>query len=285
MDTLLKHQDQTPPPGRPPYFYKYKYIDDSRLEHSSHLFAHNELYFCSVSAFNDPFDCSFQVDSSCSKVERRKYHQYILEKYETSHDIHNLQETLDAAEQNLDPGLTKFFDKMAQNQTMREVKEWGIYCMSEVPDNILMWTHYANAHYGFCLQFLDKQGQPFRVEPKPETRGKTPECLVPLRVQYSDKFPVVNFIRDNRMTVGLKTCLTKAEQWEYEQEWRMVDVNGPGPHKFPPQCLTGVIFGCRMLEKHKELIRSWCKDRQPAITYYEARQNEDSYSLNIVEIS
>ena len=61
--------------------------------------------------------------------------------------------------------------------------------------------------------------------------------------------------------------------------------NGSGPRQFPPQNLTGVIFGCRMLEKHRKLIRDWCKGRRPAITYYEAQQSEDSYSLKIVEIS
>ena len=148
-----------------------------------------------------------------------------------------------------------------------------------------MWAHYANDHRGFCLEFLNEQGQPFSVEPKPECRGKTPEFLVPLPVLYSEQYPVVNFIRDNREKVAIKTCLTKAEQWEYEQEWRMVDLNGPAPHQFTPHCLTGVIFGCRMSEEHKKRIRRWCKDRQPAIKYYEAKQSEDSYKLNIVEIS
>ena len=58
-----------------------------------------------------------------------------------------------------------------------------------------------------------------------------------------------------------------------------------GSYQFEPQCLTGVIFGCRMLEKHKDMIREWCKNRRPAITYYEAKQSENSYKLNIVEIS
>lgn len=243
------------------------------------------MYFSSVNDFNDPFDCTFQVDSSCSEAERRRYRQYILEKYELSHDRHKIQETLDAAEKNLGPGLTKFFDKMVQECNMAEVKRWGLYCLSAVPDNILMWAHYANAHRGFCLQFLNDQSQRFRVKSNPEERGETSEFLGPVPVRYSKQYPIVNFIHDDLMTVGRKICLTKAGQWKYEQEWRMMDMNARGPHQFLPQCLTGVIFGCKMQDKHKEMIRGWCKNRQPAITYYEAKQNEDSYSLNIVEIS
>ena len=40
-----------------------------------------------------------------------------------------------------------------------------------------------------------------------------------------------------------------------------------------------------MPEEHKALIRDWCKNRQPGMKYYEAQQSEDSYSLNIVEVS
>ena len=199
--------------------------------------------------------------------------------------MHNLQEDLDAAEKHLGPSLTKFFDKVSQNLILADAVRWGLYCLSAVPNNILMWAHYANAHQGFCLQFLNEQSQRFRVKPHPGERGETPEFLGPVPVRYSKQYPVVNFIRDKRMTVGIKTCLTKARQWKYEQEWRIVDINGQGPHQFLPQCLTGVIFGCRMSAEHKKLIRDWCKDRQPAITYYEAKQSEDSYLLNIVEIS
>ena len=28
-----------------------------------------------------------------------------------------------------------------------------ITCFSETPDNMLMWSHYANAHQGFCVEY------------------------------------------------------------------------------------------------------------------------------------
>ena len=269
------------------HFYKYKYIDEDHLEYSSRIFTDHELHFSSVNDFNDPFDCTFKADSNCSGAEadRRRFYQSMLEKYDPSLDSHTIQEAVDAAEQHFGPGVTKFLDKRSQDLILAEARRWGLYCLSAVPNNILMWAHYANAHQGFCLQFLNEQGQPFRIKPNPGERGETPEYLDPVPVRYSNQYPVVNFNRDERMTMVRKTCFTKARQWIYEEEWRMVDINGPGPHQFSPQCLTGVIFGCRMSEEHKKLIRDWCKDRQPAITYYEAKQSEDSYSLNIVEIS
>ena len=32
-------------------------------------------------------------------------------------------------------------------------QNWGVYCLCEKPDNLLMWSHYASAHQGICLQF------------------------------------------------------------------------------------------------------------------------------------
>ena len=65
----------------------------------------------------------------------------------------------------------------------------------------------------------------------------------------------------------------------------MIYLDGPGLYHFEPQSLTGVILGCRMSEKHKEMIREWCGNREPAIKYYETRESEDSYTLDIVELS
>ena len=62
----------------------------------------------------------------------------------------------------------------------------------------------------------------------------------------------------------------------------MVDLNGPGSLQFPSHCLTGVIFGSRISDKHKEMIRSWCKDWETTVEYYEAQLSDDSYSLKII---
>lgn len=32
-------------------------------------------------------------------------------------------------------------------------KEIGVYCLTTVPDSILMWSHYANNHKGVCLEY------------------------------------------------------------------------------------------------------------------------------------
>jgi len=79
-----------------------------------------------------------------------------------------------------------------------------------------------------------------------------------------------------------KGFFTKATQWKYEREWRLLDDNGAEQHQFPSRFLTGVIFGCEMSKNHKEMVREWCKGRQTPITYYKAQRAADAYALKII---
>ncbi len=255
-------------PDRPVYFYKYKYIDQAAPEHSSRIFTHNELHFCTADDFNDPFDCRFRVELIGSDDEKLKFCEKLLKGQDSSLNGQQLRAKAIQFSAYLNSHDSK---KMVQEAAIQEVGTYGICCFSKVRDNILMWAHYANAHRGFCLEFL--------VEPKPRREY---EILEPHRVKYSDKYPVVNRLHDTDKVLAEKTILTKANQWKYEEEWRMVDPNGPGPHQFSSRLLTGVIFGCRMPENHKKMIRDWCKDRETTVEYYEAQLSDDSYSLKII---
>ena len=216
-----------------------------------------------------------------SPAEKSEYVQRVLKKFDSSLNRRDRRSGIRVGKKIFeDPA----FLEAAQDSNRQEIERWGICCLSEVRDNILMWSHYAKAHHGFCLQFWNEHGKSFGVKRKSEDRGSKPHLLVPLQVRYYDKYPIVNCISDNPKTMAEKTCLTKAAQWKYEKEWRMVDLSGPGLHQFPSQLLTGVIFGCRMSDEHKAMIRRWCGERQQAMTYYQARQSENGYSLNITKI-
>ncbi len=281
--TLKDNKEQSSPPEPPAQLYKYKSIDDNHPEYSSRIFTHNELYFCSVKDFNDPFDCMYQVEWHGSPEEERNYLLRLLDKFDPSRNRREDDALISKGKELFaDPVLRK----IAQVVNRQEIESWGVCCLSAVPPHeILMWSHYADHHRGFCLEFSNELSQPFAVRRKPEDRDKQPEVLAPFKVKYDEEYPVLNCIRDQPMAMAKKAIFRKAKSWEYEKEWRMVDINGQGSLQFPSQCLTGVIFGCKMSEEHKELIRSWCTNRQPAITYYQARQSADSYRLHIDAIS
>ncbi len=127
-------------------------------------------------------------------------------------------------------------------------KMLGVYCFSEKRDNILMWAHYAKQHTGFCLEF-DIDNDFFR----PIT------CAI--KVEYDTILPVLNILQLGnypKREIG-RRLLTKADDWEYEQEWRIVETKkGPGIQNFPEDALSGVILGCRISPENKENVFSWC---------------------------
>ena len=234
----------------------------------------------SFTDFNDPFDCTFRPTFEGSKYDKAKFAQIAvrheggrLKRKELREKVRGELHQLD------DPG----FRNDVRNSMMREMKTWGICCFSAVRDNILMWSHYANKHQGFCLEFAnERNNERFGVEVRDDGQYEEPMVSAPLQVGYSDIYPVANLIHDN---ISKEIFLTKAKQWAYEEEWRLIVPHHLGTWHFPSQYLTGVIFGCRMSDEHKEMIREWCRNREPAISYYEARESEDSYALNIVEMS
>ena len=271
--TLKDNKDQSSPPEPPAHLYKYKSIDDNRREYSSCIFTHNELYFCVPEDFNDPFDCKFQLSLSGPKSKRKQFSEKILKQHHRHLNRQGRRATFRREGKNV---IQPEFEDATRDLMFQELNKWGICCLSKVNHDILMWSHYGNAHRGFCLEFSTQQEQIlFGVE-------LPTEIAVPLPVKYSPQYPIVNPIVGKEMN---ETLLTKAKQWEYEQEWRIITPQHTGLLAFPAQCLTGIIFGCRMSEEHKKLIRAWCRDRQPSITYYQARQSPNSYRLHIDEIS
>src|SRR3546814_10746318 len=102
------------------------------------------------------------------------------------------------------PNLTDFFDKK-----MNELL--GALCLSEVPDNQLMWAHYGMSLTGFALEF-DAGHEYFH-----EQRSPGDELRHLRRVIYQDARPSGDF-SDMDAT---KLMLIKGSNWSYEREWRI----------------------------------------------------------------
>jgi len=131
-------------------------------------------------------------------------------------------------------------------------KEWindfRILCLTEGPDHVAMWHHYADEYKGVVLEFrcLDETDSPL---------------LAAEKVNYSpDTSPLFTaegwadiLIRDMRNAIDLLFNLattTKAADWAYENEWRVVTwkrkEDPPGPYSFYPfhrRELAKIYFG------------------------------------------
>ena len=255
-------------PDRPMHLYKYRSIDDNNREWTESIFRENKVYFSSADQFNDPFDCKHGYSFAGTEREQRNY---LRELTRHSHPDWSRAEIRRVSRKyDLRVAKKPGFEKELENIAGRIISGLGICCLTEVPNDLLMWSHYANAHKGYCIQFLNDNNEFFMKNTR--------------KVVYSEEFPIVN-LQDTGEEHVRKALYTKAKQWEYEQEWRSFDQEtGPGLKTISEHLITGVIFGCRMTKEHKIFVRELCNGRTNTVKFSEGRECERKYGLDIVDL-
>ena len=120
------------------------------------------------------------------------------------------------------------------------------------------------SHSGICLKFLAEENTPLFVGAQ--------------KVEYLTEYPQVHLYDDPRWHIK-SFLLTKAYDWSYEQEWRIIDTKGRGNKSFPDNLLTGVILGVRMLPEDRDYMVNLIKQRKSPVEIYQANIKEGSFSL------
>lgn len=101
----------------------------------------------------------------------------------------------------------------------------SIACFSESIDSILMWSHYADSHKGFALEY------DFRptLEQPIKNVGLFPVVYSEERFDISDYIAwaflrIIGFpAKMPDISASIKNALWKSDVWAYEKEWRMID--------------------------------------------------------------
>lgn len=237
----------------------YKYCKMSKYTEA--IFVKNELYFAPPAKFNDPFDTRINYVMEGNRHTVELFIKKILKKY-TEFDKKRRRAILK------NPSLKQDYLIGLYNQSDSHRTEIGILSLTIKNDNILMWAHYAENNTGFCLIF-DGTNEFFSKS---------------IPVNYDKKLLVINVLKKPDNYTMEDMILTKSEDWEYEQEWRIVktpSLGGPGVRKFPEESLKGIIFGCDMKSKDKEKILSWCNTRKYKPKLYNAEPKKEEYGLII----
>jgi hypothetical protein len=207
----------------PAKLYKYQCVSKQSLEN----LINGCIYFSKPENFNDPFDCK-------ETIRFREPKKSELIKYG------NMSKT------------ARFYIEQNrqswQAERERVLQQMGVACFSATTaDNILMWSHYADRHMGFCLEF-DRGIDPFnRAERVIYSRyyGIVPALLL-LQKRNDPEF-------QEKAQVVWSDKITKSTCWKYEREWRIFDKPGKSC-PYDKVALTGVYFGYRMSEEDKKTI-------------------------------
>jgi hypothetical protein len=289
----------------PRRIYKYREVCVCSLD----CLETNSVWMASPDSYNDPYDSSIMLPTASiqRKLEARLA-KTIIEKYRL--DNHLPSERLNAAISSPEPlkTLVGYFPELPSVGPNQDWKSKAAYCsaevtklsnaarytiaewrkfakicsFSEVPDSLLMWSHYADHHRGLCIEYdLEALGDPNHFFRK---------NLYP--VLYSSDFynldPFVKGLSGGPETRGsfqpmlpLLAMLTKFQGWEYEREWRLFQETSSitGGAKKEAPVPSRIFLGPRFdpsLAEGPRLI-SICREKQ--IPLLRMRLGDDKFEL------
>lgn len=182
---------------------------------------------------------------------------------------------------------------------VREVSAtFGALCLAGVPDDPLLWGHYADGHRGFALGF-DTEHEWFQ-------RASPPDSILNaiLKVTYQAERPVVQMTDEiERAATGYgvyaKSMLfTKHQSWAYESEWRLVRELATASlvettedratihlFEFPPAALFEVVLGARVADNAvNEIVDILGRSDFSHVRLRRAHVSKSSYVLRIDDV-
>lgn len=192
-------------------------------------------------------------------------------------DRNQRRQMLRFTEQRLDS--PEVFDVLREQRAL-SVNFVGILSLSALPNQVLMWSHYAEAHTGICLRFNRSSPWAFPF-------------IAAQKVIYSAERPVLNPITDtdpdNAQALVDKVILTKADFWAHEEEWRVmshpnssIGMGGPGLTTFAPRALDGIILGACISDADAAAVARWTAVRKYPVELLRAQPDSDRFRINIV---
>ncbi|MCL1066700.1 DUF2971 domain-containing protein [Shewanella olleyana] len=220
---------------------------------------------------------------SMVESELSKYPEHIRNQIPKS----KFQELLELFVQSKNEEFNAVMDKAKEHAstvlTEKSNELIGVLSLTEKEDNLLMWSHYAESHSGYCIGFNSNHSF-FKRK-----RSEKDEFYHLRKVKYLPHRPSKMMVDMN----GTDMLLLKSEVWEYEQEWRMcavlpdadtiIDAIAPPVHlfKFPEDLIEEVIIGVNAKASLTEAILRIIADN-PELSHVKVKKasvSEVEYAL------
>jgi len=252
----------------PNLLFKYRNWND---KNHRRLISRQEIYFARPSDFNDPFDGNIPV-----RWDLMTYEQCFNKNLEILSIVHKNkdQRKLKEYAKKVTDEMTLWHPDNLMKETQEQLEKWdsiiGLFSLSAVPNNILMWSHYSYNHTGFVVGF-DTESLMFDYD------FDYIESIV-----YQNDYPVI-LGQDDLNTQFYKKFFYKSNLWSYECEWRISKNHITNRIiKLRPSTIKQVIIGCQTnsLEKHK-MIKFIRKHLGLEVQILIANQHNNSFDLII----
>lgn len=242
----------------PAKLYKYQSFKKNPINN----IRERTIWFSKPCGLNDPFDMSISIRFGRKKSDFQELADFIEKDTGLKPDAKHLTNGL--INQKFISSCRNIYDcEMKRRNEM--FQQWGVASFSEIPDNILLWSHYADGHKGFCIEF-DTSYFPFINLKKVH------------KVIYRDSYPYVHpkyVLETNEFP--FTSLITKSKKWKYEQEWRILSTDGDTSIVYEINALTSICFGCLMPADQISKICQLLKNSN--ITFYKMKISDKTYRL------
>ncbi len=277
----------------PTRVYKYRTFSSWTLQ----LMVEDRLWFADPSTFNDPLDVQPTVYEDISSTELERILRKMVERrvggelHATARAIRQsgaapLDHIAELARKSADDLLAQARYRIASldrpdgdeardllgGYVLQEVLhryDHGIVSMATRANCPLMWSHYGDQHNGVCIGY----SVPESVRLAPVAYGGSRSIKASLIRDMVDGDPAATRAVDDAV------LLTKAGDWRYEREWRLIGDMGL---QDCPLEMEELVFGLRCPPIVRFSLATALANRKPAIKLYEIQQKRDSFVLRKV---
>ena len=246
--------------------YRFYKINNKHIDRLRHIFVDRKLYHALPSQLNDPFECRPHFNWQNNPEKIQKIHNHLTKvAIERGHSKKSAKKLIT---QNIKkPGFIK---DTISSSILRTFGEIRICSFTTKKENLLFWSHYADSHRGFCIEF-DATKMPIAYA---------------FKVHYQEDYPKVEYPRPTDAR-GFKPALIKSTSWEYEEEFRTIFV--PVATKQPPNDgdslilrgdeILNVYLGSNISRENRELLAEIIDSGPFSTRIWSASISGSSFSL------
>lgn len=251
----------------PSHLYKYESFSVQSLENLNN----RVIYFGSPAKFNDPYDCAlYPTIATPSDEDVEKIRSHYIEEPDCPEQARQAFERHSVIE------LRNLFLRQGEAALQTQIDKFllsnGVSCFAEKPDNLLMWSHYADKQRGFCLEFST--------------------CTEPFKkitqVEYSKDMPafsLVSMLCENDFEQIMKLFCTKSVDWQYEREWRAFHAEAGTRYFYPATALTGLYFGPEASTALIEIIACVLKAQSENVKLWRGSRSKTKFSVDFEQVT
>ena len=163
---------------------------------------------------------------------------------------------------------------------------FAITCFSKKSDEILMWSHYANKHTGFCVEydFSKCTNWAALITLFPVIYSKNRPHFPMSIFEQSNNFKDITVKEGNDSIISLiRLLLIKSDIWSYEEEWRIIGLQNQliDKHLLELDIVTKIYLGANISDKNEKEIVDIAKSK--GIPVYRYIMNQEQYTLDCVK--